>query len=124
MGTSSNPTAVLTLCDVALGSPYERITADPEAAERTNAAGKHSCWGIGKTCPEPMFTRKLANGCQVPLGPGGNNKYLEDNLERLKVADNARAASLMYNEFIVYDTAQIQMKYVVVCDMDSSIELD
>ena len=124
MGTSTNPTAVLTLCDVALGSPYERITADPDAAEHTSAAKKDSCWGIGKTAPDPLFTRRLASGATVPLGTGGPNKYLEDNLERLKEAEHTRMASLQYNEFIVYDTAQIEMKYVVVCDMDFSIVID
>ena len=39
-------------------------------------------------------------------------------------AEGVRAPGLMYNEFIVYDTAQIEMKYVVVFDMDFSIELD
>ena len=45
-------------------------------------------------------------------------------LVKLKEAEGARAPGLMYNEFIVYDTAQIEMKYVVVFDMDFSIELD
>ncbi len=69
-------------------------------------------------------TRTLASGARVPMGKGGPNEYLESNLERLKEAEGARAPGLMYNEFIVYDTAQIEMKYVVVFDMDFSIELD
>ena len=124
MGTSANPTAVLTLCDVALGSPYERITADPDAADHTVAQGKDSCWGIGRTCPDPAGTRTLASGAAVPMGKGGPNKYLEDNVERLKQVEGTRAPALQYNEFIVYDTSQIEMKYVVVMEMDFSIELD
>ena len=179
MGSSANPTCVLTLCDVALGqqaprtlqpcnhaamqpcspaalraggcSPacwrlqphaishlapsrtsrhlapraqYERLTAEYEAAERTQAAKKHSCWGVGKTAPAASGTRTLASGAQVPMGKGGPNQYLEDNVERLKAAEGVRAPGLMYNEFIVYDTAQVEMKYVVVFDMDFSIELD
>ena len=95
MGTSTTPTIVLTLCDVALGSQYERITAEFEAAERTKAAKKDSCWGIGKTAPDPAATRALASGAKVPLGQGGPNQYLADNLERLKAAENTRAAALM-----------------------------
>ena len=124
MGTSANPTAVMTLCDVALGSPYERITADPEAAEHTKAHGKDSCVGIGRTCPDPAGTRTLASGATVPMGKGGPNQYLEDNVERLKQAEGTRAPALQYNEYIVYDTAQVEMKYVVVMEMDFSIELD
>ena len=124
MGSSANPSCVLTLCDVALGEQYERLTADPEAAERTAATKKHSCYGVGKTCPDAKGTRTLASGSQVPMGKGGPNQYLEANLERLKEAEGVRAPGLMYNEFIVYDTAQIEMKYVVVFDMDFSIELD
>jgi len=124
MGSSANPTCVLTLCDVALGQQYERLTAEYEAAERTQAAKKHSCWGVGKTAPAASGTRTLASGAQVPMGKGGPNQYLEDNVERLKAAEGVRAPGLMYNEFIVYDTAQVEMKYVVVFDMDFSIELD
>ena len=124
MGTSANPTAVMTLCDVALGSPYERITADPEAAEHTKAHGNDSCFGIGRTCPDPAGTRTLASGATVPMGKGGPNQYLEDNVERLKQAEGTRAPALQYNEYIVYDTAQVEMKYVVVMEMDFSIELD
>ena len=54
------------------------------------------------------------------MGKGGPNEYLESNLERLKEAEGARAPGLMYNEFIVYDTAQVKMKYVVVLDLDFS----
>ena len=124
MGTSSNPTAVMTLCDVALGKPYERITADPEAAERTKAQNKDSCWGIGQTCPDPAGRRTLANGATVPMGKGGPSPFLEANVERLKQAENVRAPALQYNEFVVYDTAQVEMQYVVVMEMDFSIELD
>ena len=124
MGSSANPTCVLTLCDVALGEQYERLTADPDAAANTKAKGKHSCFGVGRTCPDAKGTRTLASGARVPMGKGGPNESLESNLERLKEAEGARAPGLMYNEFIVYDTAQIEMKYVVVFDMDFSIELD
>ena len=124
MGSSANPTCVLTLCDVALGEQYERITAEPDAAANTKAKAKHSCFGVGRTCPDAKGTRTLASGARVPMGKGGPNEYLETNLERLKEAEGARAPGLMYNEFIVYDTEQIEMKYVVVFDMDFSIELD
>ena len=86
------------------------------AADHTVAQGKDSCWGIGRTCPDPAGTRTLASGAAVPMGKGGPNKYLEDNVERLKQAEGTRAPALQYNEFIVYDTSQIRQKYVLVVD--------
>ncbi len=46
-GSRESPTAVLLLCDVALGKTYEKIASEYEAAERSRAKGKHSTWGIG-----------------------------------------------------------------------------
>jgi len=118
MATSDSSTAVLVLCEVALGEQYELIRAEYEAKENSEKQGKQSTFGIGKTCPDPAGSRKLPDGTHVPMGKGAANKYLQENLERLQKENNTKDPALLYNEFIVYDTSQIRMKYVVVFDLD------
>ncbi len=122
-GTRESPTAVLLLCDVALGAQHELVGSQFEAAERSKAAGKHSTWGIGKTCPDPAAARTTAEGASVPMGKGVPNSYLEEHLAALQAAGAAKRSELLYNEFIVYDTSQIRMRYVVLFDMDFDVEL-
>ena len=52
--------------------------------------------GMGATTPGSIVT--LDNGCEVPMGPG--------------VEDSTSRTSLLYNEYIVYDTSQINIKYL------------
>eukprot|EP00043_Microstomoeca_roanoka_P016452 m.168165 g.168165 ORF g.168165 m.168165 type:complete len:169 (+) comp16464_c0_seq11:63-569(+) len=95
-----NDTGVLLLCEVALGDMYERLQSEYTAADSCKAAGKNSTWGIGKTTPDPKETATLEDGVTVPLGKGVENP-------------KAAGGSLLYDEFIVYDTAQIKMRYVI-----------
>ncbi|XP_067883469.1 poly [ADP-ribose] polymerase 1-like, partial [Heterodontus francisci] len=60
--------------------------------------GKHSVKGVGKTAPDPSATIKM-DGVDVPLGKG--------------VRTLATDSSLLYNEYIVYDVAQVNMKYLL-----------
>jgi hypothetical protein len=54
---------------------------------------------------------------RVPCGAAGKSAYLAANLQRLKEQGAGKRSELLYNEYIVYDTAQVRMKYVVVMDM-------
>lgn len=92
--SSANNTGLLLLCEVALGDMYE-LTAS-KFVERL-PSGKHSTKGIGRTVPSAHQT--TANGTLVPLGPGVDNTDKE--------------TSLLYNEYIVYDTKQINVKYLL-----------
>ena len=69
------PTGVLLLCDVALGEPHELIASQYEAAERSKARGKHSTWGVGKTCPDPAGRLSIPPGVSVPSGKGVPSQY-------------------------------------------------
>ena len=91
-----NPIGFLLLCDVALGDMYP--TGYSQYMDEP-IDGYHSTKGIGRTIPDPSYTVKLANGCTVPLGPG--------------VDSGVRDTSLLYNEYIVYRTSQVQIKYLV-----------
>jgi len=90
-----NNTGLLLLCDVALGNMYERNKA--EYVEKLEP-GLHSTKGIGKTEPDPAGSKEL-DGCKVPAGAG--------------VKDSSRKTDLLYNEYIVYDVAQVQAKYLL-----------
>ena len=62
-------------------------------------AGKLSCKGLGRTAPDPAETVTTDSGAAVPLGapkPTG----VEDS-------------SLLYNEYIVYDPAQVRQRYAL-----------
>lgn len=116
-GSRESPTAVLLLCDVALGDQYELIASQYEAAEKSAAQGKNSTWGIGKTRPDPEGGAATAEGVRVPMGKAVANSYLSENVDQLVANGAGKRSELLYNEFIVYDVAQIRMKYVVVMDM-------
>ncbi|XP_051908045.1 poly [ADP-ribose] polymerase 1 isoform X1 [Hippocampus zosterae] len=93
--SQSDPVGLLLLAEVALGNMHElkkasHITKLPK--------GKHSVKGLGRTAPESSATTTL-DGVQVPLGKGANT--------------NIDDASLLYNEYIVYDVAQINLKYLL-----------
>ncbi len=51
------------------------------------------------TAPDPVGKKMLAEDVEVPMGKSKN-------------ADIGHT-SLLYNEYIVYDTAQIQIKYMI-----------
>lgn len=78
---------------------YERTGA--EYVEKLPTS-KHSTKGLGRTCPDPKEAVKLEDGVEVPLGKG--------------VASSVKNTSLLYNEYIVYDVAQINVKYLLKLD--------
>lgn len=75
----------------------EKFNADYYASNLP--PGKHSTKGMGKTAPNPDNAVKLEDGVIVPMGPGENTSTL--------------GCSLQYNEFIVYDIAQIKIRYLL-----------
>lgn len=89
-----NNVGLMLLSDVALGNMKECMKAEYVTKL---PADKHSVWGIGRTQPDPEQSRTIGD-VTVPLGkptPHDNNAYL------------------LYNEFIVYDVAQVNVKYLV-----------
>jgi len=84
------------LCEVALGDVNEKLQAYYYAKENLN--GKLSTKGLGKNAP-PVSSYKIVDGdVQVPIGKG---------------EDTGATGALLYNEYIVYDIAQIKMKYLL-----------
>lgn len=94
--SKDNNTGILLLCDVAVGNYNEKIHSDYNAGNLPK--GKHSTKGCGLMAP-PEKSYKDFEGCKVPLGPGE------------KVTLNG--GYLQYNEYIVYNTNQIKMKFLL-----------
>lgn len=58
--------------------------------------GKHSTKGLGKKMPQESEYVKWRDDVVVPCGK--------------PVSSNVKASELMYNEYIVYNTAQVSFK--------------
>uniref|UniRef100_A0A8C2XQF6 Poly [ADP-ribose] polymerase n=1 Tax=Cyclopterus lumpus TaxID=8103 RepID=A0A8C2XQF6_CYCLU len=93
--SQSDPAGLLLLAEVALGNMHELKKASHISKL---PKGKHSVKGLGRSAPDPSASVTL-DGVQVPLGKGANT--------------NIDDTSLLYNEYIVYDVAQINMKYLL-----------
>ncbi|XP_006812383.1 poly [ADP-ribose] polymerase 1-like [Saccoglossus kowalevskii] len=93
--TPSNNIGLMLLCEVALGNMYELTNAKSLSKP---PSGKHSTKGLGATGPDPTAAITTKDGVTVPLGKGA--------------IDGSLKTSLLYNEYIVYDVAQVQMKYL------------
>ncbi|GBM00800.1 Poly [ADP-ribose] polymerase 1 [Araneus ventricosus] len=97
-----NSTGLLLLCEVALGNMYEKTSG--EYIEKL-PDGKHSTLGMGITIPDP--TEKVFIGdVEVPYGRP---------VQKTDIS-NSR---LLYNEYIVYDTNQINIKYLLKVNFSS-----
>jgi len=98
------PNGVMLLSEVALGTQYVRTASEFEADKSCRKAKAHSTWGQGKTAPDPTADTTLPGepAVKVPLGKGIKNVALGD-----------KASSLLYNEFIVYDIAQVRQRFVL-----------
>uniref|UniRef100_A0A1I7ZLS7 Poly [ADP-ribose] polymerase n=1 Tax=Steinernema glaseri TaxID=37863 RepID=A0A1I7ZLS7_9BILA len=93
----------LLLAEVLLGETNDLINSDYNASKLPK--GKSSTFGMGRIAPDPAEDLTLPDGCVVPLG-----KPIE--------MEGAAKYTLNYNEYIVYNTNQINLKYLVEVDFD------
>uniref|UniRef100_A0A1L8DH70 Poly [ADP-ribose] polymerase n=1 Tax=Nyssomyia neivai TaxID=330878 RepID=A0A1L8DH70_9DIPT len=91
-----NDTGLMLLCEVALGNMQEFTNANYVTKLPTD---KHSVKGIGKSCPDPAQRHIRADGVEIPLGTAVQEKKIKNT-------------SLLYNEYIVYDAAQVNIQYL------------
>lgn len=92
----NNPVGLMLLSEVALGEVYELKKA--KYMEKP-PKGKHSTKGLGKTIPQESEHAKWRDEVVVPCGK--------------PVPSKAKASELMYNEYIVYDTAQVKLQFLL-----------
>lgn len=83
------------LCEVALG---ETLELNKASYIKKLPNDKQSVKGIGRTYPDPNEVHTLDGGVKVPIGK--------------PVEDSKVASDLLYNEYIVYDVAQVNIKYL------------
>ena len=94
--SSSDNIGLLLLCKVAIGKTRDLYFADYNAGNLP--FGAHSTKGVGRTAPGEI-TKVMFRNMIVPLGPG--------------VMSYNAMGSLLYDEFIVYDAAQVKIEYLV-----------
>ncbi|KAL3311083.1 Poly [ADP-ribose] polymerase 1 [Cichlidogyrus casuarinus] len=93
--TRDESSGCLLLCEVALGSIHECTEANQKKLKK----GFNSRKGIAPTGPDRSKAEVTPEGVVVPCGPW--------------VTDSTIKSSLLYNEYIVYDVAQVKQKYLV-----------
>ncbi|KAF5405982.1 Poly [ADP-ribose] polymerase [Paragonimus heterotremus] len=93
--SQSQPEGVLLLCEVILGNMKECY----EAESTDLPADKHSRKGMGSVTPNPATFYTNADGVVYPIGE--------------PISSGVSKTTLIYNEYIVYDVAQVKQKYVV-----------
>ncbi|XP_062916245.1 poly [ADP-ribose] polymerase 2 isoform X1 [Mobula hypostoma] len=102
--TREQDLGLLLLCEVALGNCNELLTADAGADHLP--AGKHSTMGLGRVAPKEGNSVSL-DGVMVPMGPGKETGV-----------KNPHGYTLNYNEYVVYQPAQVRMRYLLKVQFD------
>lgn len=90
----TNNTGLMLLCEVALGDPMECLAAKYVTELPKD---KHSVKGLGKTYPDAK-EEIVHDGVKIPTGK--------------PITDTTIKSSLLYNEYIVYDVAQVKVQYL------------
>ncbi|KAF2636248.1 PARP-domain-containing protein [Massarina eburnea CBS 473.64] len=97
--------ALLLLCEAELGQPMHELTsASYTAGEDASQKGRISTWGKGMTGPQTwkdaVCVHPSLSGVTMP-----DTRYPPSNT-------NIPGAYLQYNEYIVYDIAQVRIRYL------------
>jgi len=93
--TRESPVGIMILNEVAVGTPFE--TPNDIYMEKA-MPGTNSTWALGMTVPDPAATVTMENGTKVPLG---------------KPIPAGRKTMCSHNEIIVYDVAQVTIRYAL-----------
>jgi len=104
----SNNTGLMLLCEVALGDMFEIEQSDYHAKTNSEKAGKHSTKGLGLAYPDEQGDVIIDDDVRIQAG---------------KLKTEARQGTgyrLAYNEYIVYNTSQVKMRYLIKMKFDYS----
>ncbi|KAK3842766.1 MAG: poly polymerase catalytic domain-containing protein [Linnemannia gamsii] len=105
---SHNNTGLMLLCEVALGDMHELQGADYNAKANSEKANKHSTKGCGQSYPKTSGDVIIEDNLRVPAGELETEPHTGPGYR------------LQYNEFIVYNTSQIKMRYLIKMKFDYS----
>lgn len=97
-----NSTQLMLLCEAALGR--QQKLKEAKNVEKLNA-GCHSVKGVGRSGPDYSNTVVLANGVKIPFGKT-REYYNGERARQMKIG-------LQHNEYVVYNTSQVRMRYLV-----------
>jgi poly [ADP-ribose] polymerase len=96
-GVDSSRIAVLAIGEVALGEIYQQTNANYNLSQKTlDSVKKNSTQGMGSSSPSSVT---VIDGVGIPNG---------------KLTKNSKSYSLLYDEFIIYNTNQYKIKYLIV----------
>merc|ERR1719237_636909 len=101
----SQPYGLLLVCEVSRGNAKELVAADPGADQLPK--GLKSVSGLGRVAPSKMEKLPGSDDLLLPMGPAKNTKVAK-----------MKGYTLNNNEFIVYDTRQIKMKFLAKIRFD------
>ncbi|OAL30647.1 hypothetical protein AYO20_08609 [Fonsecaea nubica] len=104
---NSAGTGLLLLCEAELGNPSLKLTqADYNAEDRAKLYGHLSTWGVGRTSPRVWKDASCVH-------PSLKGVKMPDVVNYPPSPTNEPCAQLLYNEYIVYDVAQIRLRYLL-----------
>lgn len=108
---SSGNTGLLLLCDAQVGNPmFELQYSDYQAGEKCHEAKKIATHGMGRTVPKGwMKADELGDWAKGVLMPDVDAVGMD------ATTSSSKAGSLYYNEYIVYDVSQVQVRYLFRC---------
>ena len=98
--SADNNTGIMVLSEVALGKWHDCYQAEYMDKPRP---GTDSTRGVGKFHPNPADTVTMPDGVKVPVGA----------CVPQPIANAGGYTALQYNEFIVYDVAQVTIRYLL-----------
>lgn len=98
--TRSKNVGMLLLSEVSLGKCNELLAADYTADKLPPEC--QSVKGLGRVAPDAKDTYTMPDGVVVPFGKSTDTGVV-----------NPRGYTLNYNEYIVYNTNQVRMRYLV-----------
>lgn len=101
IGTNKDNIGFMFLCEIALGTPKKETNA---VSYTGKPVGYDSVHGVGQWQPNQESHIIKQDGLIIPVG---------------KLQDAGRSG-LLYDEFIVYDTAQIKMKYLLELEIGNA----
>ena len=94
------------LCKTAIGTPSELYHSDSSITLARLPKGTHSTKGVGRNIPDPKGDIKY-DDCTLATGKILQTQNLNKNGSLF-----GGLPSLLYNEFIVYDVEQVEMRYL------------
>ncbi|VDK42567.1 unnamed protein product [Taenia asiatica] len=95
----SAPQGCLLLCEVALGKTHDCFTANASRLSKQFGSRK----GVGATAPNvETYFKEPETGVVYPIGRPVTSAEIKSDL--------------LYNEYVIYDTAQIKQRYLVWVD--------